>query len=211
MYIPKSFEQNDTDSLIHAIETIKFGVLVIYADNQFYSCHIPFIIKKNKEHIQLEGHVAIKNEIWKMANRTNKAIVIFQGVNAYIHPGWYPSKDKNGKVVPTWNYQAIHCHGFAENELSETWLLNHVTELTKQNENHREIPWEVSDAPCEFINKLIKGIVGIKIDVLQIEGALKMSQHHTKENILGAIQGLSDSNNPHDMEVSKIMRNLQEN
>lgn len=79
-----------------------------------------------------------------------------------MHPGWYPSKNKNDRVVPTWNYQAIHCHGIAESEPSKAWLLKHVEELTEQNEHHRDNPWKVSDAPCEFINSLIAGIIGIK-------------------------------------------------
>src|ERR1700733_675312 len=115
MYIPTHFRQEDKNSLIKIIQSIKLGVLIIYAENQYFSAHIPFLVKNEPNaNLMLEGHVSRANPIWKMASPENKVMVIFRGAEAYIHPGWYPAKAKNGKVVPTWNYQVINCYGVAE-------------------------------------------------------------------------------------------------
>lgn len=208
MYIPKHFQVEDKTTLIDTIRAIRFGALIIFSENNFFSVQIPFIAKENDNSINLEGHVSKINEIWKHASKGNKAMVIFQGAHAYIHSGWYATKFKTGKVVPTWNYEAVHCFGYAEQQQSEQWILQHVEELTKENEENKESPWYLSDAPADYINMLIKGIVGIKIHVDKIEGALKMSQNHPLENRLGVIEGLSKSSNVYECEVAKIMRQL---
>ncbi len=208
MYIPKQFEQENS-ALIDGIRAIEFGALIIFADNRFISSHIPFIAKQDNGILTLEGHVSRANELWKFADKCNKAMVIFQGPHAYIHPGWYPMKEKTGKVVPTWNYQVIHCQGYAESELSESWILDHVTELTNFNEKGQLNPWHVRDAPEDYIQTLIKGIVGIKVHVEHMEGSLKMNQHHPEENRMGVIEGLSQSQKPSECEVSRIMLQLE--
>jgi transcriptional regulator len=209
MHIPKHFRQDDRDALLQTIRAIKLGALVIFSENRFLTTQIPFVAKEDSRTIILEGHVSRVNEIWKHASQDNKAMVIFQGPHAYIHPGWYATKAKTGKVVPTWNYQAVHCHGYAENQQSEQWILQHIEELTKENEQNRESPWHIADAPPDYINALIKGIVGIRITVEQIEGALKMNQHHPTENRLGVIEGLSKSPRPADCEIAQMMRKLE--
>lgn len=209
MYIPSKYKQEDKQSLIDTIKAIKIGALIIFSENQFFSAHIPFLVKEYNHAIFLEGHVSRANEIWKFAIPQNKAMVIFQGPNAYIHPGWYPTKATTGKVVPTWNYQVVHCHGSAENQQSEQWLLEHVIQLTDNLEEDKKNPWSVTDAPEQYIKGLIKGIVGIKIQVDKLEGALKMSQYQAEENRLGVIEGLSKSQNYHECEVAKMMQTVE--
>lgn len=209
MYIPKQFQLEDKLPLIEAIRDIKLGVLIIFAENRFFASHIPFLIKEQNEKLVLEGHVSKANDLWKVALPQNKAMVIFQGPNAYIHPGWYPLKAKTGKVVPTWNYQVVHWYGHAENIQSEQWLLEHVNELTHHKEKEHENPWSVSDAPEEYIEALVKGIVGIRVHLEDIEGSLKMNQHHPEENRLGVIEGLSKSSKPYECEVAQIMCGLE--
>ena len=211
MYIPSQFQQPDKSSLISAIQSIKFGSLIIYFENEYFSAHIPFLIKEQSHQLYLECHVSRANKIWEKALATNKVLVIFQGPDAYISPTWYPTKAKTGKVVPTWNYQAIHCHGYAESQHEEEWKLKHIEELTENNELSHGYTWRVTDAPQDYIASLIKGIVGIKIQIDNLEGALKMNQHHVKENRLGAIDGLLKSSKPNDFEVAKIMRELEKN
>lgn len=217
MYIPKPFNQ-DTNSMIQTIQSIKLGCLIVYAENRFFTAHIPFLLKQNitpestkneTASIILESHVARTNPIWTMAKPDNKAMVIFRAADAYIHPGWYPEKNKTGKVVPTWNYHAVHCYGYSEKEESEIWLLNHVTELTNDNELGRDHPWHVSDAPKDYIDTLVKRIVGIKVIVEKLEGSLKMNQHHSEENRNGVIQGLLKSNKINDHQVAEIMLGLK--
>ena len=208
MYIPKQFQQ-DKESLIKAIKEIKLGALIIFSEGNFFINHIPFIIKEDAESIILEGHVAKANEIWKVANPQNKTTVIFQGAHSYIHPNWYPSKAKNHKSVPTWNYQAVHCYGHSQSQQSEEWILNHLIELTNHNEKSQTNPWSVSDAPDQYIKDLVKGIIGIRIKVEKIEGALKMSQNHPEENRLGVIDGLSKSQKPSECEVARLMIQIE--
>lgn len=172
MHIPKKFKQQDEDFLINSIKEIKFGALIIFSENKFFSSHIPFMIKKEKTNLILEGHVSKANELWKVANSNHKAMVIFQGANTYIHPGWYPEKTKNGK--------------------------------DQQN------PWKVTDAPDEFIQNLVQGIIGIRFYIENVESALKMNQHHSEENRLGAIKGLSQSQQMSDLHVSRIMQKLED-
>jgi len=209
MYIPNQFKQTDQDILIDSIRKIKLGLLVIFSDNRFWTAHVPFLVKNSSESIWLECHVAKANEIWNVAHSANKAMVVFKGPHTYIHPGWYPAKAKTGKVVPTYNYHVIHCYGYCEKEVSQQWLVKHVQELTDENEKDQPIPWHTSDTPENFIQSLTKGIMGIKFYIEDIEGSLKMNQHHGEENRIGVIQNLSNSCKSQDQEVCKIMQDLE--
>ena len=156
-----------------------------------------------------EGHISKANAIYPRAKKDNQALVIFQGPNTYISPSWYKEKQKTGKVVPTWNYVAIHCHGAVEIIESSEWILEHLNKLTEHNESNREKPWQVSDAPKEFIDGLESHIVGIKIRINHIDASWKMNQHHSKENKLRVIKGLSASPQSHDQEVAKVMKKVE--
>lgn len=90
-----------------------------------------------------------------------EVMAVFQGPQAYVSPSWYPSKQKHGKVVPTWNYAVVHAHGSLRFIRDTDWLMEHLTELTLRNEAHRDIPWTVEDAPTDFIERQLKGLVGI--------------------------------------------------
>ena len=103
--------------------------------------------------------------------------MIFQGAEAYITPNWYPSKARDGKVVPTWNYAVVHAYGRPEMMNDKDWLRRHVGELTAQQEAHERTPWSLSDAPETYINAMLRGIVGIRLAVTRLEGKWKMSQN----------------------------------
>lgn len=206
MYIPKQFCQNDIDALIETMRQIRLGALVISVQDQLISTQIPFLVKHKGEDVVLEGHVSRANQLWQHAMPGNKSLVIFQGVHAYIHPGWYPTKKIDGRVVPTWNYEAIHCSGSIAYQDSKEWILKHVTELTNEMESGQETPWKVSDAPEEYIQAAAQGIVGLRFKVDKIEGVVKMNQHHSIDNRLGAIDGLSQSPKANDQKVAQIMK-----
>ncbi len=206
MYIPKQFRQNDTDELIETMRQIRLAALVISAQDQLVSTQIPFLVKIEGEDIVLEGHVSRTNQLWQHALPGNKSLVIFQGAHAYIHPGWYPTKKIDGRVVPTWNYEAIHCSGSIVYQDSKEWIMKHVEELTNEMESDQQIPWRVSDAPEEYIVAAAQGIVGLRFKVDKIEGVVKMNQHHSFDNRLGAIEGLSKSHKANDQKVSQIMK-----
>ncbi|MBL0338751.1 MAG: FMN-binding negative transcriptional regulator [Rhodospirillaceae bacterium] len=209
MFIPKQFRQDDKNMVMEAVKTIRFGVLVVFSEGRFFSSHLPFIIREENNQMILEGHVSRANELWKHAAKENPAMVIFQGEHAYIHPGWYETKKTTGKVVPTWNYQVIHLHGFAEKQEEPGWLLNHLEKLVTHNEADQKNPWKIPDAPQDYIDGLTRAIVGIQFQVERFEAALKMNQHHPQENRLGVIEGLKSSANFHDRAVGDIMQKLE--
>jgi transcriptional regulator len=132
--------------------------------------------------------------------------MIFSGPDAYMRPGWYPSKAETGKVVPTWNYAIIHAYGTIETIQDGEWLLRHVTELTAQQESAYEMPWKPGDAPEQFIAALIRGIVGIRFSVSRIEAKAKLGQNRDARDALGAANGLAMRAERDDLAVSAMMR-----
>lgn len=209
MYIPKQFRVEDKDQILEMIRSIHLGAVVLFSENRYISSHIPLLAYEEDDKIILEGHIAKGNELSKYATEKNPALIIFQGPHTYIHPGWYAEKEKTGKVVPTWNYVVIHCHGFLEKKESSDWILDHLEQLTNYNEAHREKPWKVSDAPKEFTENLSNHIVGLKMEVHQIDASWKMNQHHSEENRLGVIKGLNSSSKGQDQEVANVMKKIQ--
>jgi transcriptional regulator len=121
------------------------------------------------------------------------SVVMFMGPHAYISPNWYPGKAAHGKVVPTWNYVAVHAHGTARAVDDRDWLRDMLRRLTAANESVQPTPWRVEDAPADFIDKLMRAIVGIEIPIERLEGRNKASQDEDLQDRVGTVQGLRDS------------------
>lgn len=162
------------------------------------------VIEGPKGAMVLEGHVSRANPLWKLSSET-PALAIFQGPQAYIHPGWYPTKKRDQRAVPTWNYIAIHAHGLLTAIEDKSWLTRHLEELTARNEDNRPEPWSIPDAPEDFISALMKGIVGVRLEIDKIEGNWKMAQKQSLENRLGAAHGLAASARAADREVGALI------
>jgi transcriptional regulator len=205
MYAPQQFREERREVLIEAIATIRFAALVLVAADGLEAAHIPMIAKNLDGQVTLEGHVARGNPIWRAAAPASKALAIFQGPQAYVHPGWLATKKTTGKVVPTWNYVAVHAHGAISIIDDASWLRHHVEDLTTHTERAYAEPWAVSDAPVDYIAALVKAIIGIRIEVARLEGAWKMIQHHPQENRLGVISGLAKSSAPNDQAMAATM------
>ncbi len=153
--------------------------------------HIPLLIDPTRgPNGTLVGHVARANPIWQQA-ANQEMLAIFQGPQAYISPSWYVSKQRHGKVVPTWNYAVVHAHGTLRAIDDPEWLLAHVGAMTENNERDQPQPWRVSDAPAEFIDTMLKAIVGIEISITRLTGKWKVSQNRSAEDRAGVIDGLS--------------------
>jgi transcriptional regulator len=205
MYAPKQFREERQDVLVASIRSIQFGTLVAAFETELEAAHLPMIIRERPEGVVLEGHVAVSNPLGKIAADGADGLAIFQGPQAYVHPGWYETKRTTGKVVPTWNYIAIHARGRLSIERDPTWLRNHVTELTRLNETGRLEPWAVSDAPADYIDAMLQAIVGVRLEVVTFEGVWKMIQHHPEANRLGVIAGLSEEDGVGGQAVAAIM------
>jgi len=194
MYCPKKFAENRLSVLHELIRSHSLGTWTCWVDNQLVVNHIPFVLDEAAgEFGTLYGHVAKANPIWTLIDGTTESVVVFQGPQSYITPSWYPSKRAHGKVVPTWNYAVVHAHGKPLVITEKRWLLSHVSMLSDEQEAGRRNPWEVSDAPEEFTDKLVNGIVGISIPIQRLDGRWKVSQNKNTADATGVIAGLMES------------------
>ena len=207
MYASPTTREDRQDVLVAAIRDIRFGALVIAASDGLSATHIPMLARETVDGaVELEGHVARANDVWRTAGSGISALAIFQGPQAYIHPGWYPTKKVDGRAVPSWNYIAVHAHGFLEAVEGPDWLRAHLADLTDANEAGRLEPWALSDAPEDYLDAMVRAIVGLRLRVERFEGNWKMGQKHRLENRLGAIDGLLASSNTADHAVALAMR-----
>ena len=160
--------------------------------NGLVANHYPFVLDRAGSPLgTLRAHMARANDQWKHLDGEREALVIFQGVDAYITPTWYATKAETQKAVPTWNYTIVHVYGTPRIVDDAAWLERHVTELTNRHEGSQPEPWQVTDAPADFIASMLKAIVGIELVISRIEGKTKASQNRPEIDRAGVIQGLS--------------------
>ena len=148
--------------------------------------------------------MAKANPQWRL-EPLGDALAIFAGPEAYVTPSWYATKQETGKVVPTWNYIAVHAYGPVEFFHEPERLLEAVTRLTNRQEKPRAEPWAVSDAPADFIAAQLRGIVGVRIPVVRFEGKRKMSQNRPEADRIRVAAGLAASDKPQDREVAPLI------
>ncbi|MEO5793606.1 MAG: FMN-binding negative transcriptional regulator [Rhodoferax sp.] len=193
-YLPKHFEETDTTTLHALVRAHPLATWVVpQTDGDLLVNHIPFLLDAERgPHGTLVGHVARANPVWRALSEAAAAttVAVFQGPEAYISPSWYPSKPATGKVVPTWNYAVVHAHGTARIFDDRAQLLALVTRLTVLHEAQQVQPWQVADAPADYIETMLGAIVGIEIPVQRWVGKWKVSQNRTRQDQLGAVAGL---------------------
>ncbi len=192
MYAPKHFEETRIDVMHALIEEHALGTLVTMGPDGLGADHIPFEIAPPTPEAPfgtLRGHVARANKVWQQDGQD--AMVVFQGASAYITPGWYEEKRASGKVVPTYNYAVVHAHGSLRTIEDPAWLLGLLGRLTTKYEGARAMPWKVEDAPREYIETLLKAIVGIEIPVQRMQGKWKVSQNRPLQDRLNIAEGLA--------------------
>lgn len=209
MYTSQTTREDRQGVLVAAIGDIRFGALVVMSSDGLSASHIPMLVRERPDGtVELEGHVARPNDQWRIAQPGVRALAIFQGPQAYIHPGWFPTKKVDGKAVPSWNYIAVHAHGILEAVEDGAWLRSHLSDLSDLNEAGRPEPWALTDAPADYLEAMINAIVGVRLRVDRLEGNWKMGQKQKLENRLGAIDGLLASPHSEDHDVALTMRNL---
>lgn len=191
MYVPAHFAESDTSVLHALIREQPLGTWVTQGFEELVVNHIPFYLDAGRgEHGTLVGHVARSNPVWQSFSRSTPSVVVFQGPQAYISPSWYPSKQAGGKVVPTWNYVVVHAHGMPRAIEDRARLLEIVRLLTEAHETGQSAPWQVADAPPDFIDKLLAAVVGIEIPIDRLDGKWKASQNRPQADKLGTVAGL---------------------
>jgi transcriptional regulator len=204
MYMPQHFAQTDVATLHTLIRAQPLGAWVLHDGTQLLANHVPFAL--HADHNVLRCHVARANPAWKACvDNAASCVVMFQGPQHYISPSWYPSKKEHGKVVPTWNYAVVHVHGQARAVDDAQWLLANVSSLTQQHEGGRDKPWHVSDAPADYIDKMLAAIVGIEIAIERIEGKWKMSQNQPAANREGVVTGLQQQGDAAAMAMAGVV------
>ena len=204
-YPPRQFRETREAVLLEAIAAIGLASLVVVRDGAPEAVSLPMLAVSQGDGWVLEGHVALANPLWRLAEGGCAALAIFQGPHAYVHPGWYPGKREHGKVVPTWNYVTVHAHGPLSPTLDPAWLAAHLARLTDAREAGREDPWSLDDAPDGFIQGLQRGIVGLTLRVERLEGIWKIAQHHDDANRRGVIARLAASSDSGDRAMAEVM------
>ncbi|WP_439406851.1 FMN-binding negative transcriptional regulator [Bradyrhizobium sp. DASA03076] len=204
MYIPPAFKDDNIESIRGTIRGARLANLVTATDEGPVATPLPLFLDESEGELGvLYGHLAKANPQWRVPP-VGDALVIFMGPEAYVTPSWYATKQETGKVVPTWNYVAVHAYGQVEFFLEPERLLDVVTRLTNKHEGSRAKPWAVSDAPADFITAQLRGIIGVRIPVSRFEGKRKMSQNRPEADRVGVAAGLSASEN-HDREVAPLI------
>ncbi|VVP45662.1 Protease synthase and sporulation protein PAI 2 [Pseudomonas fluorescens] len=207
MYTPSNFAINDLHDLQQQILDTRLAVLVTHGEQGLQASHLPLLLRPDQgPNGTLYGHFARANPQWKALQDGAQALVIFAGAEAYVSPGFYPSKAEHGKVVPTWNYVAVHAYGTAEVFTDADRLRDLVSALTDRHEAGRNNPWKVADAPAEYIDAMLKAIVGFALPIERLEGKRKLSQNRSPADIAGVREGLAASPDVHDQALAHLMR-----
>jgi transcriptional regulator len=192
MYIPAYHAENDLNKVQSLIDAHPLGVWVTLGAQGLIANHIPFVLDRGRgEFGCLRAHVSRANSVWQQLDAEAESVVIFQGPQSYITPNWYPSKQADGKVVPTWNYVVAHAHGRARVIEDPRWILQLLCDLTAHNEAKQALPWQVADAPQDFIERLARAVVGIEIPISKLQGKSKLSQDEAMPDRLGTVAGLA--------------------
>lgn len=185
----RHFQVTDPATLHALVLAQPLATLVIAQAGALHVNHIPMYLDPTRgAHGTLVGHVARSNALWPLLPQT--AVAVFHGPQAYVSPSWYPSKALDGKQVPTWNYACVHAHGALSAVEDAQQLLAIVQRLSEANESHRAQPWRVDEAPRDYIDKMLRAIVGVELAVERWEGVWKVSQNRNEADRAGVVQGL---------------------
>lgn len=191
MYLPKHFEETRTDVMHQLVRAHPLGLLITLSGGQAQANSIPFMIDATRgPHGTLVAHVARANPLWQRASEA-PVLVVFRGAEGYVSPGWYPSKHETGRQVPTWNYEVVHARGRLAVRDDVRWLRGHLARMTRQHEATQSPPWQMGDAPADYLADLLGRIVGIEIEVGSLVGKFKLGQNKELRDRLGAVQALT--------------------
>ncbi len=191
MYIPAHFAENRLEELGRIIREHPLGMLVTQGSAGLDADHIPFEFDADEgPHGVLTAHVARANPLWQRCPTGTPVMVVFRGAEAYISPSWYPSKYETHRQVPTWNYEVVHAHGTITVHDDERFVRRLVARLTRRHEAAEPKPWKMRDSTPEFIDSMLRNIVGIEIVVTSLVGKVKLSQNREPRDRIGAADTL---------------------
>ena len=209
MYLPKHFNAPDTATLHALMRAQPLATLVTLASSGLDANHLPLHLSTEPQPLgTLRGHVARANPLWKDLSPELDVLAVFHGVQAYVSPNWYPTKAEHGKAVPTWNYAVVHAHGTLKVMEDATWLRAHLNALTAHNEASQAQPWKPSDAPPDYLEKMMSAIIGIEITITRLSGKFKLSQNQPEPNQMGALHGLRETGQAQSLAMAALMEQV---
>ncbi len=193
MYQPSQFQEDRVPVMHDLMRAHPFATLINYASDGISANHIPLVLHQDGSDFgTLRGHIAKANGLANNFDATVELLAVFQGPHHYVTPAWYPSKKQHGKVVPTWNYAVVHAYGTLRVIDDADWLLAQVQSLTNLHEAGRDQQWAVSDAPPDYVEKMLKGITGLEIPISRLQGKWKVSQNKDDADREGVARGLKN-------------------
>lgn len=206
MYTPRSFAIDDLQQMQQHMLDTRLAMVITHGAQGLQASHLPLLLRPDEgPNGTLYGHFARANPQWKELQEGAEALVIFAGADAYVSPGFYPGKAEHGKVVPTWNYVAVHAYGTAQVIIDAEPLLDLVSALTDRHEAGRAQPWKVADAPADYIDGMLKAIVGFALPIQRLEGKRKLSQNRSSADMAGVREGLAASPDAQDRALAHLM------
>jgi transcriptional regulator len=206
MYIPKPNEEKRIPVMHELINSQPFASLVTMGASGLFASHIPMVLEQDgSEFGVLKAHIARANTQWRDLNPSIDALAIFAGLHHYISASWYPGAKEDGKEVPTWNYVVVHACGPLKVIEDPVRLRAHLEKLTNASEAGSENPWKVSDAPEDFINQQMRGIVGLEMPIHRLEGKWKVSQNRNQRDRNAVTEELAKLNTPESLAMKKLV------
>ncbi|HBS78898.1 MAG: transcriptional regulator [Pseudomonas sp.] len=209
MYSPATFRIDDLAELHGFIEESPLAVVVTAGEQGLLASHLPLLLEQHRGNRgTLHGHFARANPQWRELANGAEVLVVFTGPSAYVSPGYYPSKARDPKVVPTWNYTAVHVRGRAEVFDDPARLIELVRAQSEHHERNQPKPWSLDDAPADYLSGMLRAVVGFSLPIERIEGKWTLSQNQTAENRSGVRDALASNPAVSDHEVARLMNTL---
>ena len=202
VYLPPAFTEKRPEVLLGHIERYDFGLLVTHGAEGLVASHIPFLIERDGERLHLHGHLARPNPQVADLARGGEVLAIFHGPHAYISPNWYAT----GPSVPTWNYADVHVYGTVRLIEDAEWLRRFLVRLSERHEARNPVAWRMKDLPDDYVETMLKGIIGLDIAVTRLEGKFKLSQNRPATDRPGVIAALEAQSDPDSHAVARLMR-----
>jgi transcriptional regulator len=203
VYLPPVFTESRSEVLLDHIERYDFGLLVSQGERAPSASHIPFLLERRDGRVLLQAHLARPNPQLAELDRSGEALAIFQGPHAYISPSWYTA----GPAVPTWNYAAVHAYGKVRPIADPEWLRDFVRRLSERHEAREPAPaWRMDELPEPYLASMLRGIVGVEIEVDRLEGKFKLSQNRPAADRPRIIAALQQRDDAESRDVAALMR-----
>ncbi len=200
MFIPKLYKVTDVDEIWDFVQNNSFATIVTTVQEKPIATHLPLTLSKEGDNYFVKGHLAYGNPQWKTIEACENVLVMFQGPHSYISSSWYSHEN-----APTWNYQSVHMYGKGS-LLEKEELIEDLTRLLEKYEQHRENPILWDKLSPQFLESQLKGIVGIKIKIEDIQAAYKLSQNRNEADYLSIIENLQKEEDPNSKQMADVMK-----